>query len=325
MKKSAPKAADVLKVDMIMCSESRSRARRPVALALLAVIQVASGTSTFRSNVALAQTSSKRVLLLTHNTFYNHSNLGAIEDVLPEWGKGAGFRVTSLQGYKQTVSCTTQKPCDPSIVNLSMVTKKYLAQFDAIVASTNGELPFTAEGKQALVDFVRKDGKGIVFLHQSMVTLYGFKPWGELLGAYMGAGTLFDGTNTSKRPAVMKIEDRSHPATRNLPEHWTLDDEFYQFAKTVGVPGPTKVPVPLAFDRTKVQVLVSFDSERTDFTGAPTGWEKGGDYPQVWCQNIGSGRTFYTAIGHREDLWREDPAYRQLVTGAIRWVLRLET
>src|SRR4051794_30575046 len=26
----------------------------------------------------------KRVLLLTHNTFYNHSNLEAIEDVLPE-------------------------------------------------------------------------------------------------------------------------------------------------------------------------------------------------------------------------------------------------
>ena len=30
-----------------------------------------------------ARTSSKRVLLLTHNTFYNHSNLEAIEHVLP--------------------------------------------------------------------------------------------------------------------------------------------------------------------------------------------------------------------------------------------------
>jgi uncharacterized protein len=205
-----------------------------------------------------------------------------------------------------------------------MIDKNYLSQFDAIVASTNGELPFTAEGRQALVDFVKNDGNGIVFLHQSMVTLYGFKPWGELLGAYMGAGVLFDGTNSSKRPAVMKIEDRHHPATRNLPEHWTLDDEFYQFAKTVGVPGPTKVPVPLAFDRGNVHVLVSFDSERTNFTGAPKGWEKGGDYPQVWCQDIGNGRTFYTAIGHREDLWRNDPTFRQFVTGAIRWVLRLE-
>lgn len=62
-----------------------------------------------------------------------------------------------------------------------------------------------AELPYGLVDFVRKDGKGIVFLHQSMVTLYGFKPWGELLGAYMGTGQLFDGTNAGKQPAVMKV------------------------------------------------------------------------------------------------------------------------
>jgi uncharacterized protein len=265
----------------------------------------------------------KRVLLLTHNTFYNHSNLEAIEDVLPEWGKTARFTVTSLQGYKQTVACTTQKPCEPGVADLSMITHKYLAQFDAIVASTNGELPFTDEGKQALVDFVRKDGKGIVFLHQSVVTSYGWKAWGELLGGYIGTSNLFDGTNTAKRVAVMKVEDRKHPATRNLPPSWTLDDEYYQFEKTVGTRGPTKLPVPFAFDRKNVHVLVSFDSERTDFTGLK-GWEKGGDYPQVWYQTPGKGRTFYTAIGHREDLWRSDPTYRQFMVGAIRWVLRLE-
>jgi hypothetical protein len=297
------------------------QALRAVAsgIALLAAAATLAGVS----GRSLTAASPKRVLLLTHNTFYNHSNLEAIEAVLPEWGKSAGFTVTSLEGYKQTVACSVQKPCPPNVADLSMVTRTYLKQFDAIVASTNGELPFTDEGKQALVDFVRKDGKGILFLHQSMVTLFGFKPWGELLGAY-GPSFLFDGTNTAKRPAVMKVEDRNHPATRHLPEHWTLDDEFYQFTKTVGVPGPTKVPAPLAFDRRNVHVLVSFDSERTNFAGAPAGWEKGGDYPQVWSQNLGKGRTFYTAIGHREDLWRSDPVYRQLVTGAIRWILRLE-
>lgn len=273
----------------------------------------------------------KRVLLLTHNTFYNHSNLEAIESVLPELGRAGGFAVTSLQGHKQTASCTTQKPCDPSVVDLSMVTRQYLSQFDGIVASTNGELPFTDEAKQAIVDFVKKDGKGIVFLHQSVVTLYGFRPWGELLGAYLGPGSIFDATNAAKRPAVMKIEDRTHQATRHLPADWTLDDEFYQFAKKVWDPatpgdnrGPTRLPVPLAFSRDLVHVLVSFDSERTDFTSAPKGWEPGGDYPQVWCQSPGKGRTFYTAIGHREDLWRGDATFRQLVTGAVRWVLRLD-
>src|SRR5258706_13820452 len=143
--------------------------------------------------------SPKKVLLLTHNAFYNHSNLEAIEDVLPELGKTGGFTVTSLQGYKQTVSCTVQKPCGPNVVDLSAITRDYLKQFDGIVASTNGELPFSDEARQAIADFVKKDGKGIVFLHQSVVTNYNWKTWGDLLGAYMGQGVLFDGTNTSKR------------------------------------------------------------------------------------------------------------------------------
>lgn len=52
--------------------------------------------------------------------------------------------------------------------------------------------------------------------------------------------------------------------------------------------------------------------------------QKRGDYPQVWYQTPGKGRTFHTAIGHREDLWRIDATYRQFVTGAIRWAPRLE-
>jgi hypothetical protein len=295
-----------------------------LVVGLTAAVLIAGATAAVSSDAPEQPASPKRVLLLTHNTFYNHSNLEAIEDVLPQWGRTGGFAVTSLRGFEQTVSCTTQKPCAPDAADLSMIDQRYLAQFDAIVASTNGELPFTADGRRALVDFVQEDGKGILFLHQSVVTLYGFRQWGELLGAYMGAGALFDGTNASRRPAVMKIEDRDHPATRDLPEHWTLDDEFYQFARIAGVPGPTKLPVPLAFDRHKVRVLVSFDAERTDFSGAPRGWEKGGDYPQVWCQTIGNGRTFYTAIGHRDELWRRDSTYRRFVTGALRWVLRLE-
>ena len=274
-------------------------------------------------SAAVAQApASKRLLLLTHNTFYNHSNLEAIERVVPEWGRTAGFSVTSLAGYKQTVRCTVAAPCPPEVVDLSMIDAEYLSQFDGIMASTNGELPFTNEGKQALVDFVR-NGKGIVFIHQSMVTMYTFSPWGEMLGAYMGNDPLFDGTNANKRLAMMRIEDRDHPATRNLPEGWTLHDEFYQFATQEGVVGPTRHPVPVAFSRDRVNVLISVDSDKTDFTGIAS-WEKGGDYPQSWYQHYGKGRTFYTALGHREDLWTGDTTYRAHVVGAIRWALGLE-
>ncbi len=273
---------------------------------------------------------SKRVLLLTHNTFYNHTNLEATETVVPEWGKTAGFTVTSLGGYKQTASCTRERPCDPSVADLSMIDSKYLAQFDAIMVSTNGELPFTAVGRQALVDFVR-NGKGILFIHQSFATLYGFRPWGEMLGAYAGRLPPFDVMNVAKRPAVLKIEVRNHPATRGLPEHWTVDDEFPQFAQKVWDPatphenlGPTNMPVPLAFSRERVTVVLSFDSERTEFAGAPQGWQKGGDYPVAWYQHYGKGRTFYTSLGHRSELWTDDPLFKAHVVGALRWILGLD-
>jgi len=278
---------------------------------------------------AVAAQPGKRVLLLTHNVFYNHDSLESIETVMPAWGREAGFDVISLMGYKQTASCSRERRCDPGVADLSMIDAKYLAQFDALVMSTNGELPFTAQGKQALVDFVR-NGKGILFIHQSTVTLYGFKPWGEMLGAYAGRTSPLDVMNSTKRPVVLKIEDEHHPATRGLPLHWTLDDEFPQFALQAWDPatpddnlGPTHLPIPLAFSRDRVKVVLSVDSERTDFSGAPPGWQKNGDYPVAWYQYFGNGRTFYTSLGHRPDLWTEDPIFKAHIVGALEWVLRL--
>ena len=292
-----------------------------LARAITAVIAV--GVLTAGVTVSSAQAPrAKRVLLLTHNLFLNHDHLQDIEEVLPQWGRTEGFAVSSLEGYKQTVSCTLQKPCGPDAVDLSMVTTKYLSPFDGIVMVTNGELPFTDEGKQALLDFVRKDGKGIVFIHQATNTLLSWKGWGELVGGYSAGGAL-DNFAQRKHVVVMKVEDRKHPATRSLPDPWALYDEFYQFPTTVGGLGVTKHPIPVAFSRANVHVLVSVDSGKTDFMGAK-GWEQGGDYPLVWYKNIGKGRTFYSNIGHRPDLWRADPVFQQFITGAIRWALELE-
>lgn len=305
--------------------------RLVAACAGVAAVCAVLTATVFRPAAIEARQKPKKLLLMTHNTFYNHAGLEAIEANVPLWGKTGGFEVTSLQGYKQTLACTIQKPCDSSAVDLSIVTRAYLKQFDAIMFSVNGELPFSDEARQALLDFVYRDGKGMVFVHQSMVTNYTWRPWGELLGAYMSSGPLFDSMNQLKRSMTLKIENTTHPATRHLPQGWTLNDEFYQFAKKVWDPatpeqnrGPTKLPVPMAFSRERVKVLISVDSDKTDFTGTPKGWDKGGDYPQSWYQELGKGRTFYTSIGHRADLWEKDATFRSHVLGGIRWALGLE-
>ena len=48
-----------------------------------------------------------------------------------------------------------------------------------------------------------------------------------------------------------------------------------------------------------------------------------GDFALAWTSTYGKGRVFYTALGHRAELWRS-PEYQQHLAGGIRWILGLE-
>ncbi|HLK33362.1 MAG TPA: ThuA domain-containing protein, partial [Terriglobales bacterium] len=44
-------------------------------------------------------------------------------------------------------------------------------------------------------------------------------------------------------------------------------------------------------------------------------------YPNTWARLYGRGRVFYTALGHREDVWQSS-VYQSLLTGAMAWTVR---
>jgi type 1 glutamine amidotransferase len=71
-------------------------------------------------------------------------------------------------------------------------------------------------------------------------------------------------------------------------------------------------------------VLLSLETEKSDVSRL-TGVAKGGDYPQAWDRTYGKGRVFYTSLGHREDIWSNDPVFRAHIQGGIRWALGLES
>ncbi len=81
--------------------------------------------------------------------------------------------------------------------------------------------------------------------------------------------------------------------------------------------------IPMGFSRDRVHVLLSLDTEKTNITGM-TDVVKGGDYPQAWSRTYGKGRSFYTSLGHRDDIWSNDPVFRAHILGGIRWALQLE-
>jgi hypothetical protein len=46
-----------------------------------------------------------------------------------------------------------------------------------------------------------------------------------------------------------------------------------------------------------------------------------GDFALAWTRSFGSGRVFYTALGHREEVW-QDKRFQQHLLNGIRWIMR---
>ena len=256
----------------------------------------------------------RKLLFLTHAGLYKHTSLGPAERAVVELGKSGGFEVTALEGYK----------LDAKEHDFSFLTPEYLAQFDGVMMMTNGNLRFTEAQKKSLLDFV-SGGKAFIGAHCAALTFYDYAPFGEMLGGYFRRN-LPQGTI-----AVLKVEDRKHPATRMLGSSWPLVDEFYLFGIA---PWDASTPdenidtlfknrIPMGFSRSRVHVLLSLDTEQMDLSRQPH-LTRGGDYPQAWTREYGKGRSFYTSLGHRDDIWTNDPVFRAHVLGGIRWALGLE-
>jgi len=265
-------------------------------------------------SVGAQPAATRKLLFLTHAGLYKHTSLGPAEIAVTELGKQGGFDVTTVQGYKQ----------DADKIDLAFLTPEYLARFDGLMLMTNGNLPLTDAQKRSLIDFVQ-NGKALIGAHCAALTLYNYPEFGEMLGGY------YRRSGRQNRIVVLKVEDQTHPATRMLGASWPLVDEFYLFGTA---PWDASKPtenvdvlfgnrIPMGFSRDRVHVLLSIDSDESDLAGQ-TDMTRGGDYPQAWWRTFGKGRTFYTALGHRDDIWSNDPVFRAHILGGIRWALGLE-
>lgn len=166
--------------------------------------------------------------------------------------------------------------------------------FHAVLFFTTGNLPLTAEAREALFEFVRA-GRGFVGIHSASDTWYDVPAYGELLGGY------FDGHPWHQRVRVT-VEDSAHPSTRHLGGSFEITDEIYQFWN---------------WSRTGVHVLLSLDPRSVD---VGKGKRSDKDYALAWVRSYGRGRVFYTALGHGREVW-EDERFRLHLLGGIRWAL----
>ncbi len=273
----------------------------------------------------------KRVLVITESRGFVHDvvrrgkdgSLALVEKTLIDIGKKSGdFEAVCSQNSRRDI------------------TAENLRTFDAVFFYTTGSLPLSDTQKADLIAFV-KNGKGFAGSHSATDTFYDWPEYGKLIGGY------FDGHPWHQKVRVV-VEDRTHPATRHLGNSFEITDEIYQFRapydrKRLRVlmrldrsVDATRVAVngkPLA-EKDRLELTVREGKPTATVNGAPVeirdlsfqgprGKRKDGDNALSWVQEYGKGRVFYTALGHRGEVWK-DERFQKHVLGGLRFVLGLE-
>jgi hypothetical protein len=110
----------------------------------------------------------------------------------------------------------------------SYFTPKNLARYQVVIfLSTSGNI-LDEEQQAALKNFIEQGG-GLAAIHAAVagdVATAGNWPWyGEALCARFT-------NHSSIVEATVNVEDRKHPSTAPLPEHWVRKDEWYNFIAT---------------------------------------------------------------------------------------------
>ncbi|MDW8209253.1 MAG: ThuA domain-containing protein [Chloroherpetonaceae bacterium] len=254
----------------------------------------------------------KNVLVVTVTKGFRHDSIPVAEETIKMLGERTGAWITD---FARTDADIQQK-----------MTPQALQRYDAVIfANTTGVLPLP--DPPALLEYVRS-GKGFVAMHAGSDTFHTWpgssapvSEYIQMLGGEFlthGAQCAVDGHILDpKHPATIAIVrsgERTDPATAanvDLKKYtvatgkiWKVFDEIY-ILKNV--------------DRVNLRALVVLDRYPPD--GSPNAG-KPGEHLISWCRTYGRGRVFYTALGHRQEVWR-DPLFQEHIAGGIQFALGL--
>jgi type 1 glutamine amidotransferase len=231
----------------------------------------------------------KHVLVISQTKGFEHDSISAAMVAIYSMGRESGLWDTEL---RTDTALLTKKDLGKNAKNLNY--------FDVLIfASTTGELEMDPIQKQDLLAFIHDDGRGFVGIHAALDTNYTWPEYGEMIGGW------FDQHPWGTFQAPIITEDSDFPAVRHFPKAFVKYDEIYQ---------------PKAWSRDKVNVLLSLDPSKLDYSNNPRIHRTDHDFPVAWSKMYGNGRVFYSTLGHTEESW-EDPDIRKMYFEAIKWAL----
>ena len=193
--------------------------------------------------------------------------------------------------------------------NAAVFNPRQLARFDVVVFNNvTGDALSTAQ-QTALRRWI-EDGGGFIALHASGDDTHAGWQWydREVIGPeFVGhpADPQF------QRARVVSLAP-DHPVLRGIPGEFSLTDEWYSFD---GIDTLADAMPLLGLDEDSYQPenLVYGPREDLRMGGGPA------HHPIAWVRCIGSGRSFYSAVGHFQVNY-DDPVYRRFLENAVGWV-----
>lgn len=267
----------------------------------------AAGLLTLALSLPLISAEPLRVLYFTKSAGWEHSAIKRT-DGKPSYSEN----VLSSLAAKHDLVFTFSK-------DGSLFSPEYLAKFDVIMFYTSGDLlsvgtdgqpAMTPAGKQALFDAVA-GGKGFVAVHSASDTFHTNEHGG--------------GNNPIREPRFVNYGDKSDPYIKFLGGEF-IQHGAQQVAKARVIdpsfPGFKEVGAALEVQE-EWYSLKEFAADDHVLLVMDTAGMKGSQYerpsyPLAWARNVGKGRVWFNAMGHREDVW-DNPKYQAILIGGIEW------
>ncbi len=250
---------------------------------VVATVALAAFAAGGAGSSAAAKPAPKKLLVVTRTQGFRHT-----EGI--EGGEAALKAMAEKTGRFTLDFCGN----DPAEVAAKLAISN-LKQYDGVVfLNTTGtvEIP----DMTAFLDWI-KAGHAFIGMHAATDTWHGNEAYIDMIGGeFSGHGQQCE--------VAPKIDDPKHPATARLQPGFKWFDEIYHHKNN---------------DRAKLHVLLSLDHYPND--GMPTAGQPT-DFLLAWTKPYGKGRVFYTAFGHRREIWEQED-FRLHVLGGTLWALRL--
>lgn len=267
------------------------------------VVLILSSIAVLRPGPAPARSKPPRqVLFFTKSSGFEHPVIkiadgqpSLAETIVRELGAANGFIVTHTKDG-------------------GVFTSEGLAKFDVLLLYTSGDLeqpgrdgnpPLPPGGQQLLVDWIARGRAGLVGLHAASDTFQSnpdrFADDGAAASPFikmLGGEFIKHG---AQQPARVVCVDARFPGMAACKDGFTIQEEWYSFKNLAG----------------DLRVLHWLATWTLKNTGDDSVYRRA-PYPITWARRHGKGRVFYSALGHREDVWRS-ALFQDMVVGALRW------